>query len=77
MTVADLCDWKCECRDSYDCECTVPTRAAVCPWAPTLAPVVLTLLGRRPRTAGPAMMAELVPVVGVALACGRGWIREC
>lgn len=69
MTVADLCDWKCECRDSYDCECTVPTRAAVCPWAPTLAPVVLTLLGRRPRTAG------LVPVVGVA--CGRGWIREC
>lgn len=61
--------------------CSVRTMAAACPMVPagsTLAPaVVLTLLGCRMRTAGPATMAGGVPPAAGLTPCCRGWVRDC
>lgn len=58
-----------------------PTIAAVCPIVPAcsaLAPaVLLTLLGWRIRTAGPATMAGGTPPGAGLTPCCGGWVRDC
>lgn len=58
-----------------------PTIAAVCPMVPAcsaLAPaVLLTLLGWRMRTAGPATMAGGTPPGAGLTPCCGGWVRDC